>query len=83
MSATTWAAALGKELHWPTVFVVSNCVASVPVLYHFRCRKAERWVIICMMALCNAIAVTEHKGRKPGLSKALVVMEYGNNRAKI
>ena len=40
----------------------------------------ERWVIISIMVVCNANAIIEYGGRRPGLPNTPVVMEHDNNR---
>ena len=38
----------------------------------------ERWVIVSMMILCNAIAIIEYDSRRSGLPSAPLNMEYHN-----
>ena len=42
----------------------------------------ERWVIVSMVVMCDAITITEHGRIRPGLSNAPAVMENDSNRTE-
>ena len=39
-------------------------------------------LLVCWVVMCNAIFITDHDWRMPGLSNLPLDAEYGNNRTR-